>query len=279
MSTYESYDRAASAYERYRRPVATEVIAGCLMVSGKPLRDMEVLDAGCGTGNYAVALAPMVKQVTGLDLSPGMLSHARAKAAARLDDPACLVFHQGSMDGLPFAPRSFDAVMFNQVLHHLESGEDARYPGHKRALDEAYRVLRPGGVVVVNYCSHRQLRQGFWYYHLIPEATERVSARCAPSSRIAEILADIGFKHHDRIVPLDAVLQGDSYFDPLGPLDPEWRLSDSIWALASAEEVAGAEAEVRSLEQQNLQEQRMLARDATRPSVGQMTFAVAKRPG
>ncbi len=278
MSTYESYDQAASAYERYRRPVATEVITGCLLVAGKPLQDLEVLDAGCGTGNYAVALAPMVKQITGLDLSTGMLSHARAKAAARLDGPASLVFHQGSMDDLPFATKSFDAVMFNQVLHHLESGEDASYPGHRRALNEAYRVLRPGGVVVVNYCSHRQLRQGFWYYHLIPEATEKVLARCAPSGRIGEILTDVGFQRHDRVVSLDAVMQADSYFDPLGPLDPAWRLSDSIWALASAEEVARAEAEVRSLEQQNLQEQRMLARDATRPSVGQMTFAVARRP-
>ena len=274
MSRYERYDEVAVDYDRNRSAIGAEVIARCLAAHDKPLGALHLLDAGCGTGNYSAALADHVGRITALDLSPEMLVVAGVKLAA----PAAagrIEFHEGSIEALPFPDAGFDAVMFNQVLHHLEAGDDPAYGGHARALAEAYRVLRPGGVVVLNVCTHEQLEEGFWYYRLIPGALAAVLRRCVPAGRLEEILDAAGFALRDRVVPLDGVMQGAGYFDPRGPLDPEWRRSDSIWALATAAELAAAEAELRALERDGRLEAYLAEADAPRRELGQLTFFAA----
>ena len=93
------------------------------------------------------------------------------------------------------------------------------------------------------------------------------------------MLVDIGFQPPERIVPLDAVLQGNAYFDLKGPLDPVWRQGDSIWTLATDAEVARAEARIRALDAAGRLESYCTEQDRKRPDVGQTTFvrAVKKR--
>ncbi len=274
MSAYERYDETAAAFDEARTPLGAEIVAGCLTLAGRPLSELSLLDGGCGTGNYAAALIGLAGHITAIDYSAGMLAIARAKLAAE-EKAGRIAFHRGSIAALPFADESFDAVMFNQVLHHLEPGDDPTYGGHARALAEARRVLRPGGVVVVNACTHDQLNKGFWYYDLIPEAREAVLKRCVPAERLEAILKHQGLKFHDRVVPLDGVMQGPAYFEPRGPLDPAWRQSDSIWALASPEELASALTRVSELEHGGALDAYLTARDAHRPSHGQFTFFTA----
>ncbi len=277
MSAYERYDEAAPAFDKARRPLGAELVAGGLAATGRPLAELSLLDGGCGTGSYAAALVGKVGHVTAIDYSAGMLAVARAKLAAE-ERAGRIAFHRGSIAALPFADESFDAVMFNQVLHHLETGDDPTYGGHARALAEAWRVLRPGGVVVVNACTHAQLEQGFWYYDLIPGAREAVLKRCVPAERLEAILEDQGLHFRGRVVPLDGVMQGSAYFQARGPLDPAWRQSDSIWALSSPEELAGALARVSELERDGALDAYLAARDAHRPDHGQFTFFTAVKP-
>ncbi len=277
MSRYERYDQVAADYDRSRIALGAEIIAGLLAAGAKPLEELALLDAGCGTGNYSAALAEHVGRITAVDLSAEMLAVARAKLA---DAAAAgrVAFHEASIDALPFPEASFDAVMFNQVLHHLEDGTDPAYGGHRRALAEAQRVLRPGGRVIVNVCSHEQLRDGYWYYDLIPAARRAALARCVTAARLEAILRALGFVELERSVPLEGVMQGPDYFRGEGPLDPDWRRGDSIWALASPEELAAAEAQVRALAESGELDAYLAARDAKRPAVGQFTFFTAVKP-
>ena len=100
-------------------------------------KEMHLLDLGCGDGALTVGLASVCGRVTALDLSAGDLREA-AVASRRLDH---LTFVLGDATQLPFLDRTFDAALAHSVL---ESGVE---PG--RLLAEAWRVLRPGGLLGV----------------------------------------------------------------------------------------------------------------------------------
>lgn len=106
---------------------------------------VNLLDIGTGTGRILEVLSDKVTHAVGIDLSPDMLMLARSKLErARLRN--CVV-RKGDMHHLPLAEASFDAVTIHQVLHYAER------PG--RAIQEAARVLRPGGrLFIVDFQAH-----------------------------------------------------------------------------------------------------------------------------
>ena len=105
----------------------------------------DLLDIGTGTGRILEVLSDKVAHAVGVDLSPDMLMLACSKLErARLRN--CAV-RKGDMHNLPVGEGSFDAVTIHQVLHHAER------PG--KAIEEAARVLRPGGrIFIVDFQAH-----------------------------------------------------------------------------------------------------------------------------
>ena len=276
MSSFESYDEAAQHYDRTRIPIGCEIILEYLHAHLQTPARVALLDAGCGTGAYAAALAGRVGRVIGIDQSAGMLEAAHRKLAST-SQAGTVALCRGNLHALPFSSGSLDAVMFNQVLHHLEDGQDPAYGGHERALGEAFRVLKPGGLLTINACTHEQLRRGFWFYALIPGALEAVLARCIGAEQLRTILERRGFVLRGQTVPRNAVLQGNAYFDPHGPLRPEWRRGDSIWSLALPGEIARAEAAIREFDTAGRLADFVARQDATRKDCGQVTFFLAAR--
>ena len=98
-----------------------------------------LLEVGCGTGPVSRALAQLRTdcQVIGVDPSPFFLTKARHLAAGI----AKLEFRQGDACQLPFEAGLFDVLVFHTTLCHV--------PALDEALAEAFRVLRPGGQLVV----------------------------------------------------------------------------------------------------------------------------------
>jgi len=102
-----------------------------------PLRgDERALDAGTGAGTLALALAPLVGEVVGVDLVPELLGAARREA------PANATFVEGDVTALPFEDFSFDLACSRRTLHHVSRPE--------LALAELVRVTRPGARVFVD---------------------------------------------------------------------------------------------------------------------------------
>ncbi len=95
-----------------------------------------ILDIGTGTGFLAILLAELGHEVVGVDISKGMLEKAKSKAK-HLD----ISFKLGDAENLPFSDNSFDATICRHVLWTL--------PNPERALQEWYRVVKPGGKVVI----------------------------------------------------------------------------------------------------------------------------------
>lgn len=129
------------AAERYDRELATAVLLGTArrMIHRADIRaGMSVLDVGCGTGVVARECLRLVGSdgsVTGLDISLEMLVVASTIAPG-------VGWVQGDAMMLPFPPRSFDRVVSQFTLMFV--------PDPVKALDEMWRVLRPGGRLTVS---------------------------------------------------------------------------------------------------------------------------------
>ncbi len=276
MSSYQNYDESSRNYDETREPIGVGIILGCLALGPTRLDQTVLLDAGCGTGSYAQALLKYVRRIEAVDLNRGMI----AKAAEKLkkeEAEARITFKASLIAELPQENRSVDAVMVNQVLHHLADDPEKGYPAHRQVVKEFHRVLRPGGVLVINTCSQEQLKHSFWFFDLVPEAGEKVRARCIPLDTLAHLIQAAGFKPGGRIVPTDKVLQGKAYFDPRGPLNKAWRDGDSTWGLVTPDELNRACGRIRDMEVKGMLPEYFARLDAKRPEIGQITFLYAIR--
>ena len=101
----------------------------------RPRGDERALDVGTGAGALALALAPLVREVVGIDPVPELLELARARALPNAE------FVEGDGAALPFPDDAFDLAGTQRALHHLARPD--------RVVAEMARVTRPGGCVLV----------------------------------------------------------------------------------------------------------------------------------
>jgi ubiquinone/menaquinone biosynthesis C-methylase UbiE len=123
-------DRFAARQDAHAAELAERVRAFVL-----PAGDERALDVGTGAGALALALAPLVREVIGIDPVPELLAKARERA------PANAAFVEGDGTALPFEDGSFDLAGTLRTLHHVRRPE--------LIVAELTRVTRPGGRVLV----------------------------------------------------------------------------------------------------------------------------------
>ena len=115
----------------------------------KVLNYRVVADLGAGEGTLAQLLAQRAEQVIAVDLSPKMVEFGQA--LARRNGLTNLEYRLGDIEDPPITGQSLDLAILSQALHH------AQHP--QRALDAAFRILKPGGRIIVLDLVHHQFEE------------------------------------------------------------------------------------------------------------------------
>ena len=100
---------------------------------------IDIADLGAGEGLLSQLLAHRARQVWCIDNSPRMIEVGTS--LARKNGLANLVYKLGDIESVPLADKSVDLAILSQALHH------AQHP--QIAVDEAFRILRPGGQILI----------------------------------------------------------------------------------------------------------------------------------
>ena len=142
-TTRAYYDDAAGWYDRGRgRRYHALVDDLAIELIDRHGRGRDVLEVGCGTGRLLERTRGLARRALGVDLSAGMLAHARRRG---------LDVILGSATALPIASASVDLACAFKVLAHV--------PDVRLALAEMARVVRPGGHVLAEFYNARSLRR------------------------------------------------------------------------------------------------------------------------
>ena len=120
-----------AAYQDVRAAELAERVQAFVLPDGSE----RAIDVGCGAGALALALAPLVREVVGVDRVPELLELARVRATGNVQ------FVEGDATSLPFDTASFDLAGTLRTLHHVRRPE--------LVIAELARVARPGGRVLV----------------------------------------------------------------------------------------------------------------------------------
>ncbi|HEU5214518.1 MAG TPA: methyltransferase domain-containing protein [Gaiellaceae bacterium] len=130
-------DRFARTAERVaaRQDSRASRLAQEVREFAEPSGDERALDVGTGAGALALALAPLVREVVGLDPVPELIELARARALPNTE------FVEGDGAALPFPDGAFDLAGTHRTLHHVAEPD--------RVVAELARVTRRGGRVLV----------------------------------------------------------------------------------------------------------------------------------
>ena len=144
--------------------------------SDQSARPLDMLDIGCGPGMQCVLWAAAGHRVTGIDINAPLIEVGRKRAA---EAGLVIRFEVGSATALPCASASMDVCLMPELLEHIADWEPC--------IDEAVRVLRPGGVLFLStsnwLCPVQQefnLPLYSWYPGFLKRRYEKLAVTTRP---------------------------------------------------------------------------------------------------
>lgn len=189
-----SYDKIAADYAAHRH-VHPEMLRR-LIEFPHLTSESQVLEVGCGTGNYISAIALAISaRCFGLEPSSAMLESSRKKTAA-------VSWSQGSAEALPYPEGAFDLVFSVDVIHHIQNR-----PAY---FDEAFRVLKRGGWFATGTDAEKIIRERIPLSHYFPETVEAELKRYPKDGEIQRLLATEHFDHVSEEIVEFAYLLSDA---------------------------------------------------------------------
>lgn len=128
------WQRTARLYELFAKSSTRLYNTICRDIFPYLNREMSVLELACGTGQLSFMLSGRVRIWEATDFSDAMIAEAKKKKGS-----SRLHFSIQDATNLPYADKSFDAVVISNALHIM--------PHPEKALSEIRRVLKPGGIM------------------------------------------------------------------------------------------------------------------------------------
>jgi len=210
---YERESLSETAIARFRGTMQKLVALGAREgLRGGPL---DVVDIGCGAGTQSRLWAEQGHRVYGIDVNQPLIELARERsAAARLT----IKFDVGSATRLPYETESMDICLMPELLEHVVDW--------RSCLDEAVRVLRPGGLLFLSttnvLCPKQQefnLPLYSWYPGVLKRRVEKLAVTTRPQwANYAKYPAVHWFSYYGLAAYLEA--RGMESFDRFTMMDP-----------------------------------------------------------
>ena len=165
-----------------------------------------ILDIATGTGDLAIAMAKATDaKITGFDLSAGMLEVGKRKIVEEnLQDRIEMI--QGDAEKMPFADDSFDVITVAFGVRNFEN--------LKKGLDDIYRVLKPGGKLIILEFSQPQaapMKQLYSFYsrYILPRIGKKISKDQSAYTYLPDSVK--AFPHGDE---MKKILKNSNFVEP-----------------------------------------------------------------
>lgn len=275
-TSYENYQDISLNYDTTRKAIGINFIISGLKRNNKKLKKQKLLDMGCGTGNHILALSDNFDKMIGLDENKNMLEKAKRKM--KLNKIKNVKLKHGSMTKLPFKKNEFDSIITIQTLHHLSSNNSS-FPEEllNHTIAEVNKILKPEGIFIINMSTHYQIKNCFWWAQFIPNAIDKVMNKHPTQKLLLESLIENEFHILGVYEYLEEVLQGEQYYDPMGPLNKEFRDGDSTWSLATEDELKNALIEIKRLNEDGEIHKIIKNCDINIREAGQSSFIICQK--
>jgi 2-polyprenyl-3-methyl-5-hydroxy-6-metoxy-1,4-benzoquinol methylase len=170
---YERQSASAQTLERFRSIRERALLV--LTRHGRSTTGLRILDIGCGAGTQTILWAELGHDATGIDVNGPLIEIARTRAAEK---GLHIHFELGTATSLPYPSGSVDVCLMPELLEHVQDW--------KSCVNEAVRVLRPGGLLYLsttNWLCPRQQEFNLPFYSWYPGWLKRRYERLAVTTR------------------------------------------------------------------------------------------------
>ena len=159
---YNNYDEEGRLLRKSRMP---EYLNTMKYIKKYLTPDAKIIEIGAGTGRYSLALAEMGYDVTAVELVPHNIEIMKKKVKAHHN---IKIYEGNACDMSAFKSEMYDIVLLLGPMYHLFNDEDK----HK-ALSEAIRIAKTGGVIYASYCNNDTSVYKFFYKNVVLEYLEK----------------------------------------------------------------------------------------------------------